>query len=234
MRMDLVVHIVAGGLGLLSGFVALSAAKGASVHRKAGMVFVYAMITMALVGSGIAFFRGVAPAANGPIGLLTAYLVISALATVRPVSARSRQVDVGLLLVVLSVTATLYTFGFRVLASETRMLYGMPAAVFLGFAVVGSLAIVGDLQLIRAGGVQSIRGAPRLKRHLWRMSTALLIASFSFFLGQAKVIPKPIRIMPLLFIPPLAVLVTLVYWLWRMRAKRKWRSAVRLSVVEAT
>jgi hypothetical protein len=31
---------------------------------------------------------------------------------------------------------------------------------------------------------------------LWRMSFALLIAAFSFFLGQAKVIPKPIRIIP--------------------------------------
>ena len=32
--MILLVHIVAGGLGLLSGYVALSAAKGATLHRK--------------------------------------------------------------------------------------------------------------------------------------------------------------------------------------------------------
>ena len=67
MRIDLVVHVIAGGLGIASGFVALSAAKGAKLHRKSGIVFVYAMLTMALMGSFMAFVRGVAPAANGPV-----------------------------------------------------------------------------------------------------------------------------------------------------------------------
>ena len=48
------------------------------------------------------------------------------------------------------------------------------------------------------------------------MGTALLIAAFSFFLGQAKVIPKPIRIYPVLIVPPLIVLVVMLYWLWRV------------------
>ena len=48
------------------------------------MVFVYAMITMALMGSVMAVVRDAAPAANVPVGLLTAYLVITALVTVRP------------------------------------------------------------------------------------------------------------------------------------------------------
>lgn len=38
MRVDLVVHIAPGGVGLLAGFVALAAAKGASIHRKSGMI----------------------------------------------------------------------------------------------------------------------------------------------------------------------------------------------------
>ena len=44
----LTVHIIAGALGILSGFLALSAAKGGSLHRKSGGVFVYAMVTMGL------------------------------------------------------------------------------------------------------------------------------------------------------------------------------------------
>jgi len=66
--------------------------------------------------------------------------------------------------------------------------------------------------------------------------TALLIAAFSFFLGQAKVIPKPIRIFPLLLIPPLVVLATLLYWLWRVRVRQSLRGGVVASsnaVVEA-
>lgn len=227
MRLDLVVHIFAGAVGILSGYVALSVAKGAGLHRRSGMVFVYAMTTMALIGTTIAFARDVAPWANGPVGLLTAYLVMTGLTTVRrPSAERSRQLDFGLMLLVVAVTVTLFTFGVRVLASPTGKLYGMPALPFLIFAGIGLLATVGDLRLIRAGGVQTIRGAPRLARHLWRMCTALLIAAFSFFLGQAKVIPKPIRIVPLLLIPPLIVLGALLYWLWRVRFRGSLRGIV--------
>ena len=55
---------------------------------------------------------------------------------------------------------------------------------------------------------------------LGAMSFALFIAALSFFIGQAKVIPKPIRIVPLLVLPVLAVLVTMLYWMWRIRVKR--------------
>ena len=130
------------------------------------------------------------------------------------------------MLLVLAVTVTLFTFGFAVLASPSGKLYGMPAFPFLIFGSVGLLAGVGDLRLIRSGGVQTIRGARRLTRHLWRMSFALLIAAFSFFLGQAKVIPKPYRVIPLLAIPPLVVLAALLYWLWRIRIRRSLRGMV--------
>ena len=52
------------------------------------------------------------------------------------------------------------------------------------------------------------------------MSFALLIAAISFFIGQAKGIPQPIRIVPLLMVPPLAVLAAMFYWLWRVRRPR--------------
>ncbi len=54
------------------------------------MVFVYAMLTTAFFGVLIAALRGVAPAINIPAGTLTAYLVITALTTVRPPFAGSR------------------------------------------------------------------------------------------------------------------------------------------------
>jgi hypothetical protein len=64
------------------------------------------------------------------------------------------------------------------------------------------------------------------------MSFALLIAALSFFIGQAKVIPKPIRIPGLLALPVLAVLLTMVYWLWRIRVRRSFRGIVVVSRVE--
>ena len=41
------VHIAAGTLALLAGLVALSAAKGGTIHRRSGAIFVLAMLTMA-------------------------------------------------------------------------------------------------------------------------------------------------------------------------------------------
>jgi hypothetical protein len=65
------------------------------------------------------------------------------------------------------------------------------------------------------------------------MSFALFIAALSFFIGQAQVIPKPIRILPLLALPVLAVLVTMIYWLWRVRTKRPFRGTLRVTAAEA-
>jgi uncharacterized membrane protein len=39
-------HVVAGGLALVFGYIALYAAKGAPLHRKSGILFVYAMLTI--------------------------------------------------------------------------------------------------------------------------------------------------------------------------------------------
>ena len=47
-------HIVAGGLAIVLGGVALLAAKGATLHRKSGILFVYAMLTMGISGSVLA------------------------------------------------------------------------------------------------------------------------------------------------------------------------------------
>lgn len=45
------IHIVAELIGLVSGAVALSARKGAKLHRKGGMIFVYAMMIVAITGT---------------------------------------------------------------------------------------------------------------------------------------------------------------------------------------
>lgn len=82
MRLTYLVHIVAGTLGLLTGYVALSAAKGGTLHRKSGMLFVYTMLTMAFFGLTIALVRGIAPAINIPAALLTSSMAITALTTV--------------------------------------------------------------------------------------------------------------------------------------------------------
>jgi hypothetical protein len=219
MRMTYMVHILAGTLGLLSGFTALYTGKGAPLHRRAGMLFVYTMLPMAVFGLIIAAGRGIAPALNLPAGLLTAYLVVTGLATVRPPATWFRGFHLGGLALALGVGIVSLMFGAEAVAGG-GMRKGMPAFPFFMFGTVGMLAAAGDMRVLRSG---ALRGPARLARHLWRMCFALFVAALSFFIGQRQVFPEAIRIMPLLALPVLAVLVTMFYWLWRVRVRRSLR-----------
>ena len=86
-------------------------------------------------------------------------------------------------------------------------------AVLDALACLVTLAAVFDIWVIRAGG---LTGAARVIRRLWRMTLALLIAAMSFA-GQPKAIPPFLRHSPLVVPPALAVLVSLIYWLIRIR-----------------
>src|SRR5688572_20667915 len=116
MRTMLLIHIGAGGLGLLSGYVALSATKGAALHRKTGLFFVCVMLTMAVTGMMISALRGVAPAINIPTALLTSYLVITSLLTVRPPAADSRRLAIAAMLFGLAIGVACVAFAIAAIA----------------------------------------------------------------------------------------------------------------------
>jgi uncharacterized membrane protein len=228
MRLILIVHILGGALGLITGYVALYAAKGAPLHRKSGLLFVYAMLTMAMGGMIVAAGEGVAPQINIPASLVTAYLVTTGLTTVRPLASGARWLDIGGLIVAVIVGLFCVTLGFQAIAQGGRRA-GLAFPMFL-FAIAALPGAAGDLRMMRSGGASHLKGAPRLARHLWRMTFALLIAALSFFIGQADVFPRPVRIVPLLALPVLAVLITLLYWLWRVRIRRSLRGIVAIRV----
>jgi len=219
MRAVYVLHIAAGSLGLLLGYVALYATKGGPVHRRSGMLFVYAMLTMAAAGLTLAIVRNKAPDINVPAALITSYLIVTALTTVRPLADDSpwrRPLEIGGPLLALGVAGVMLAFGIQTLAAGGRR-DGMPAFPFFLFASFGLLGAAGDLRVLRSG---VRRGSARLARHLWRMSIALLIAALSFSVQLAMLLPKSFRPRWMLFIPILAVLVTMFYWLWRVRSRR--------------
>lgn len=202
------VHVLAGAIAILTGYVALVASKGATVHRRSGRVFVAAMLVMALSGAVIAIGHPGA-AVNIPAGLVTAYLVATAYATVRPPSARRRAFERAAM-------AAAFLFGavsIAIAISGTQGAFGVPLFMF---GVIAMLGGNGDRRMLRAGGLQ---GAWRLKRHLWRMCTGLFIAAGSFFLGPPARVPEPLRLAPLRILPFVA-LAAMAFWLWRLRAKR--------------
>lgn len=218
------VHVVAGTIAILCGLTALYVRKGGPVHRRSGTVFAGAMLVMALTGAVIAVGRPGA-AMNVPAGLVTAYLVTTALATVRPRSDGVRRLDRAAMIAA-------FVLGAGSLAAAAAQGargnagFAFPLLMFAGVALGAG---AGDLRMIRADGLQ---GSDRLRRHLWRMCTALFIATGSFFLGPVRRIPEPLRI-PALRLIPLIVLVTMAFWLWRLRRRRTARAAVTLRAPEA-
>jgi uncharacterized membrane protein len=215
-------HVIAGVIAIVAGFVALYAFKGGTLHRKSGTIFAYAMLVMSLSGAVMAVGHAGA-AVNIPAGLVTAYLVITSLATVRPASSGSPRLDRAAMVAAFAIgTASLLV---AIAGGASR---GMTPPLVM-FGVVALFAGEGDRRMIRAGG---LKGASRLRRHLWRMCAALFIASASFFLGPVRRIPEPLRL-PALRLIPLLVLVTMGYWLWRYRRKRISRNVVSACLAEA-
>ena len=75
------VHIAAGSLGILAGYVALFARKGARVHLKAGVIFVAAMLVMASSGTVMATIK--LNGGNIMGGAVAIYMVTTGLLTIR-------------------------------------------------------------------------------------------------------------------------------------------------------
>jgi peptidoglycan/LPS O-acetylase OafA/YrhL len=154
-------------------------------------------------------------------GLLTFYLVITTLLTVRHRSrgfvwisfaAMAFALMLGLYSLASGIQGTLQTSGNVTGASPMEFAFG----------AVALLAAFGDLHMLLR---RSISWSRRIARHLWRMCFALWIAAASFFLGQADEFPEALRIMPLLCTPVLLVLLLMFYWLGRV-SFTQWRPSV--------
>ena len=198
-------HILAGGLAIVVGFIALFAAKGGNIHRRLGMYFVYATVVMSLGGALMALRPDGSPT-NVVAGLATFYFVVTALLTVR------RNHTVGAIDTFAAVAAA----AISILGIRAGMMGRGESPAFV-FAFVIFLAAIGDVRMIRAGGVH---GPKRIARHLWRMSVAMVVASGSFFLGPPGRVPDIINIPALLPIPVVTPLLVMAYWMWRVRARK--------------
>jgi len=96
--MLLPIHIAAGMLAIVLGAVALIVQKGGTIHRRSGLLFVCAMLVMGTTAS-ILGFRKSPTDGNVFAGFMTAYFVVTALTTVRPVSPWTRGFNVAALAV---------------------------------------------------------------------------------------------------------------------------------------
>jgi hypothetical protein len=80
---------------------------------------------------------------------------------------------------------------------------------------IAMLAAGGDLKVILRRGIS---GVQRISRHLWRMCTALIFATGSAFTnGLPRLLPGPMHVTPIFFVPMLVPLGLLIFWMIRVR-----------------
>lgn len=218
------IHIIAGLVAILAGAMAMIAAKGSPLHRKAGNMFTISMLIMTGSAAIVSFFLRT-DHVTGVVALVTAYLVGTSWLVVKRKVADSYRLLAGLAAVVAAMVGVYaLSLWFNFLEDpKTLITKNSPPQVLVFFGVVSLLCAALDLRLLRAG---QIAGAQRLVRHLWRMCFAMLIATGSFFAGQMQVFPELVRKssllgVPVLMIPVLLVIVTTLYWLVRTLWKRK-------------
>ena len=210
-------HVGAGLLALISGAAALVFRKGSRRHRLAGNAFFLSMLTMSAMAAYLAVFYK-PNATNSTMGVFTFYLVATAWMTVIRKPGESGRFEIGAMLVAFAVTAGAFTFGLEAAGSETGTKDQMPAGFYFVVAAIAALLAISDVRLIVRGGIS---GARRIARHLWRMCFALFIAAGSFFLGQPLVWSTALRKSGLLVVPVVAVILVMIYWLWRVRSSSR-------------
>ncbi|HEX2120413.1 MAG TPA: hypothetical protein VHL59_02125 [Thermoanaerobaculia bacterium] len=237
MHMLLPIHIAAGALAIVFGFTALFVKKGGTIHRRGGMLFVYAMLVMGTTASILEFFQN-ASVGNIAAAILSIYFVGTALTTVRPPSRWTRAINVAALTVAVGLAFTAFAGGVRNVSTPGLSPGGVPfrtiGVMSFVLATALTLAAIGDVRIMRSG---MPRGGPRLARHLWRMCFALFIAAGSFFSIRervAKILPEPFTTGPMRALPILLLFGAMFYWLWRVRRRRTLPVVVRHDAMPLT
>jgi len=211
------VHITAGIAAIVAGYVAVNVKKGGRVHRAFGIVFVLAMVVLAVMATYLAIsLLGKLPGQSGNVaaGALVPYLVGTAWVTVR-----RKEGTIGLFekiapMIALGVAAMFLFWGVRATMSPKGALDGYGAVFYYVFSGLALFFAALDFKVILQGGIS---GAARIARHLWRMCFAFFFATGSFFIGQQKVMPHWMHGAWYLYVLALAPLAYMIFWLIRVR-----------------
>lgn len=219
-----VVHISCGALALFAGTVALSAAKGGTLHRRAGAIFVATMLVMAAAADYLALVRP-DQLPNLLVGTFTFYLITTAWLTVKRKEGEHGALEKVALVLVLSLFLPFVVLSFQLATGMTPFLRS--AAPFRGpvlvalyvFTAITGIAAITDVKVLIAHGIS---GRARIERHLWRMCLGLAMAAGSAFTnGFPRLLPKGVHV-PLLwlFMPQFVAVGVLFFWLIRVHFTR--------------
>tara|TARA_R110001592_G_scaffold359870_1_gene667305 strand:+ start:434 stop:1102 length:669 start_codon:yes stop_codon:yes gene_type:complete len=206
-------HLAVGTVAVVAGFMAMFAKKGTQIHNRAGTAFVISIVLLSLSGFYLSYARDLQ--FTFLLSAIALYLVLTGwmAAKYSPVKDGGTYVTffdkAGLVFIALFVSGC-----FLVSYLGVRLGWAYPATepAYEAYAFMGGIGLmflVGDVNYVRAGRAAA---SIKLKRHLTRMCSTMLIATTIFFLGNNHVLPEFLRGTPILLIPILTVAAfTLIY-----------------------
>jgi uncharacterized membrane protein len=213
----LLLHVCSAAVGLLSGFTTMVLRKGSGLHGAAGTVFFVSMLSASGAGACLAAF--IRPNNANLMGsTLTFYLVATAWVAAKRRDGQAGIFDLGALLFVLAIGVAGATWGFEAASSQTGLKDKYPAGFYFVFGSIALLFAASDIRMLVRGGVF---GAQRIARHLWRMCTALLFATLSFYPGQGRLFPRWLRETNLLYVPAVLLFGAMLFWLYRVSIRKR-------------
>jgi len=215
-----VLHVGGGTVGLVSGFVAVFAPKGGKLHRAAGTVFLVSMLVMAVFAAWLAVVEP-GQLANLFGATFVFYLVATAWMTVRRQERMIGILEIIAMIAILCLFLPFAILSFQLAAGLTPFfksavpLKGPVLIAMYVMTLVTAIAAIADVKMVLAGGIS---GAPRIARHLWRMCLGLLMATGSAFTnGLPRLLPGPMHVTGIYFLPQLVPLGLLIFWMIRVR-----------------
>ncbi|MEY2900320.1 MAG: hypothetical protein RL247_486 [Actinomycetota bacterium] len=218
----LLVHVFSGAIALGTAFIAVGVAKGATLHRKVGTVFFWAMLSVGVTAIPVTFVRP-----NPFLFFVALFSFYMAFAGYR--RGRKRHVDTPL-----DVTAAwlMVAFGVVMIGYGFFMVF---AAEPLGWA----LASFGGLGL--SFGIEDVlkaRGIPahseRVRVHLSRMLGGTIATITAVLVQQVSPLVDEAFAQVALWLGPTVLLVPIIFlWNWRIAKTGKYQLLNRSRVSKA-
>ena len=198
------IHAPMGGVSLLAGGVAIIAKKGGKTHKKAGLIFYYAMLISALT----AFIISVMPNHESPflfsVGLFSTYFLIGGYRSLKLKNKKQNifidQV-IALIMVISGIVMVIYPI----------ILYKSIDIVLLIFGIVGLSFGVRDIQLFEN---KELLQEKWLKLHIGKM-TGGYIASITAFFVVNEFLPYLFN----WFLPGIIGSLYITYWIRKIHKK---------------
>lgn len=177
---NIIVHIIAGSIALILGFIILFKSKGTLWHKKAGKIFTFCLILIVITGilGVVVFKRNLFLLV---ITILAGYNTYSGVSIVRRKSNTIYWRDI--LVMIISVTITLYFIYYL----QSIGFYWNPVVIY---STVGYLFMVITYDLIRYCIPKSKYGNLWIYEHIAKMMSALG-GLFSAFIGTILPNYKP-------------------------------------------